>query len=141
MIDTIHIKIIDDTGAAVFVEKLAPPVYVYAQPRNGKIVRCVKPLAQGVMDATGANIYQLHGKEPVDRAVATAMVITTAEYDELLLSLGTSEGEDKEATEPEVPEGGDAGEVMTRAELTAAVNRLAADQAALTAAIQKGLTL
>jgi hypothetical protein len=29
---------------------------------------------------------------------------------------------------------------MTRAELTAAVNRLAADQAALTAAIQKGLT-
>ena len=131
----------DDTGAVVAVEELTPPVYVHKQPSNGEIVRCIETLAQGVLDAEGANIYQLHGKEPIDRAVATAMVITTAEYDELLLSLGTSEDEDEEDTEPEVPEGGDAGEVMTRAELTAAVNQLAADQAALTAAIQKGLTL
>lgn len=138
---TIHIKIMDDTGAVVAVEELTPPVYVHKQPSNGEIVRCIETLAQGVLDAEGANIYQLHGKEPIDRAVATAMVITTAEYDELLLSLGTSEDEDEEDTEPEVPEGGDAGEVMTRAELTAAVNQLAADQAALTAAIQKGLTL
>ena len=138
---TIYIKIMDDTGEIVAVEELIDPVYVYKQPSNGEIVRCIDTLAQGVLDAEGANIYQLYGKEPVDRAVATAMVITTAEYDELLLSLGTSEDEDEEDTEPEVPEGGDAGEVMTRAELTAAVNQLAADQAALTAAIQKGLTL
>lgn len=138
---TIYIKIMDDTGAVVAVEELTPPVYVHKQPGNGEIVRCIETLAQGVLDAEGANIYQLYGKEPIDRAVATAMVITTAEYDELLLSLGTSEDEDEEDTEPEVPEGGDAGEVMTRAELTAAVNQLAADQAALTAAIQKGLTL
>lgn len=138
---TIYIKIMDDTGAVVAVEELAPPVYVYKQPGNGEIVRCIETLAQGVLDAEGANIYQLHGKEPVDRAVATAMVITTAEYDELLLSLETSESEDKEDTEPEVPEGGGAGEVMTRAELTAAVNRLTANQVALTVAIQKGLTL
>ena len=138
---TIYIKIRDDTGEIVAVEELIDPVYVYKQPSNGEIVRCIETLAQGVLDAEGANIYQLYGKEPIDRAVATAMVITTAEYDELLLSLGTSEDEDEEDTEPEVPEGGDAGEVMTRAELTAAVNQLAADQAALTAAIQKGLTL
>ena len=138
---TIYIKIMDDTGEIVAVEELIDPVYVYKQPSNGEIVRCIDTLAQGVLDAEGANIYQLYGKEPIDRAVATAMVITTAEYDELLLSLGTSEDEDEEDTEPEVPEGGDAGEVMTRAELTAAVNQLAADQAALTAAIQKGLTL
>lgn len=138
---TIYIKIMDDTGAVVAVEELTPPVYVHKQPSNGEIVRCIETLAQGVLDAEGANIYQLYGKEPIDRAVATAMVITTAEYDELLLSLGTSEDEDEEDTEPEVPEGGDTGEVMTRAELTAAVNQLAADQAALTAAIQKGLTL
>ena len=138
---TIYIKIMDDTGAVVAVEKLAPPVYVYKQPGNGEIVRCIETLAQGVLDAKGANIYQLHGKEPVDRAVATAMVITTAEYDELLLSLGTSEDEDEEDTDPEVPEGGPAGEVMTRAELTAAVKRLTANQVSLTAAIQKGLTL
>ena len=116
-------------------------IYIKIMNDTGEIVRCIDTQAQGVLDAEGANIYQLYGKETIDRAVATAMVITTAEYDELLLSLGTSEDEDKEDTEPETPEGGDAGEVMTRAELTAAVNRLAADQAALTAAIQKGLTL
>ena len=138
---TIYIKIMDDTGEIVAVEELIDPVYVYKQPSNGEIVRCIDTLAQGVLDAEGANIYQLYGKEPVDRAVATAMVITTAEYDELLLSLGTSEDEDEEDADPETPEDGGAGEVMTRAELTAAVNQLAADQAALTAAIQKGLTL
>lgn len=138
---TIYIKIMDDTGTVVAVEALTPPVYVYKQPGNGEIVRCIDTLAQGVLDAEGANIYQLYGKEPVDRAVATAMMITTAEYDELLLSLGTSEDEDEEDADPETPEEGGAGEVMTRAELTAAVNQLAADQAALTAAIQKGLTL
>lgn len=138
---TIYIKIMDDTGEIVAVEELIDPVYVYKQHSNGEIVRCIDTLAQGVLDAEGANIYQLYGKEPVDRAVATAMVITTAEYDELLLSLGTSEDEDEEDTDPETPEDGGTGEVMTRAELTAAVNQLAADQAALTAAIQKGLTL
>ena len=100
---TIYIKIMDDTGIVVAVEALTPPVYVYKQPSNGEIVRCIDTQAQGVLDAEGANIYQLYGKETIDRAVATAMVITTAEYDELLLSLGTSEDEDKEDTEPETP--------------------------------------
>lgn len=121
---TIYIKIVDDTGTVVAVEALTPPVYVYKQPSNGEIVRCIDTLAQGVLDAEGANIYQLYGKEPVDRAVATAMVITTAEYDELLLSLGTSEDEDEEDTDPEVPEGTDATQIMTRAELTEKVNEL-----------------
>lgn len=136
---TIYIKIVNDAGAAVAAEELTPPVYVCKQEGNGQIVRCVETQAQGVLDAEGANIYQLYGKEPIDRAVANAVVITAAEYEELLPTLGTTD-EDKEDTEPEVPEGA-AGEVMTRAELTAAVNQLAADQAALTAAIQKGLTL
>lgn len=121
---TIYIKIVDDTGAAVAVEELNPPVYVYKQPKNDKIVRCVEPLAQGVLDAKGSNIYQLYGKEPIDGAIATAVEITTAEYDELLLSLGTSEDEDEEDTDPEVPEGTDATQIMTRAELTEKVNEL-----------------
>ena len=121
---TIYIKIMDDTGEIVAVEELIDPVYVYKQPSNGEIVRCIDTLAQGVLDAEGANIYQLYGKEPVDRAVATAMVITTAEYDELLLSLGTSEDEDEEDTDPEVPEGTDATQIMTSAELTEKVNEL-----------------
>ena len=121
---TIYIKIMDDTGIVVAVEALTPPVYVYKQPSNGEIVRCIDTQAQGVLDAEGANIYQLYGKETIDRAVATAMVITTAEYDELLLSLGTSEDEDEEDTDPEVPEGTDATQIMTRAELTEKVNEL-----------------
>lgn len=143
MIDTIHIKIVDETGAATAVEKLAPPVYVHAQRRNGKIVRCIKPLAQGVMDATGANIYQLQGKQQIDRAVGTAVEITTAEYDELLATLGGAQGgdEDNDTPEPETPEEGTTGAPMTRQELTAAVQQLAANQDALVAAIQKGLTL
>ena len=121
---TIYIKIMDDTGEIVAVEKLIDPVYVYKQPNNGEIVRCIDTLAQGVLDAEGANIYQLYGKEAIDRAVATAMVITTAEYDELLLSLGTSEDEDEEDTNPEVPEGTEVTQIMTRAELTEKVNEL-----------------
>lgn len=121
---TIYIKIMDNTGSVVAVEELTPPVYVYKQPSNGEIVRCIDTMAQGVLDAEGANIYQLYGKEPVDRAVATAMVITTAEYDELLLSLGNSEDEDEEDTDPEVPEGTEITQIMTRAELTEKVNEL-----------------
>lgn len=121
---TIYIKIMDNTGSVVAVEELTPPVYVYKQPSNGEIVRCIDTMAQGVLDAEGANIYQLYGKEPVDRVVATAMVITTAEYDELLLSLGNSEDEDKEDTDPEVPEGTEITQIMTRAELTEKVNEL-----------------
>lgn len=92
------------------------------------------------MNAAGENIYQLEGKEAIDRATATATIITKAEYEELAATLGTDTGQDPEDTDPVVPEDEEE-EPMTRAELTAAVNQLAADQAALAAAIEKGLTL
>lgn len=138
--NTIYIKILDDSGTAVSVEELTNPVYVYKQPSNGLIVRCIDTLAQGVLDAAGEKIYQLEGKEPIDRAAATAVIITTAEYEELAATLGAGTEEDSEDTDPVVPEDSEE-EPMTRAELTAAVNQLYADQAALTAAIEKGLTL
>ena len=137
---TIYIKVLDDSGNAASVEELTNPVYVYKQPNNGLIVRCIDTLAQGVLDAKGEKIYQLEGKEAIDRASATAVIITTAEYEELAATLGTDTGEDPEDTDPAVPEDSEE-EPMTRAELTAAVNQLSADQAALTAAIEKGLTL
>lgn len=137
---TIYIKVLDDSGNAASVEELTNPVYVYKQPSNGLIVRCIDTLAQGVLDAKGEKIYQLEGKETIDRASATAVIITTAEYEELAATLGTETGEDPEDTDPVVPEDSEE-EPMTRAELTAAVNQLSADQAALTAAIEKGLTL
>ena len=137
---SIYIKILDDSGAAASVEELTNPVYICKQPSNGLIVRCIEPKAQGVLDAAGEKIYQLEGKEPIDRAAATAAIITKAEYEELAATLGADTGEDPEDTDPVVPEDSEA-EPMTRAELTAAVNQLSADQAALTAAIEKGLTL
>lgn len=137
---TIYIKVLDDSGNAASVEELTNPVYVYKQTSNGLIVRCIDTLAQGVLDAKGEKIYQLEGKEAIDRASATAAIITKAEYEELAATLGADTGEDPEDTDPVVPEDFEE-EPMTRAELTAAVNQLSADQAALTAAIEKGLTL
>ena len=43
---TIYIKIMDDTGEIVAVEELIDPVYVYKQPSNGEIVRCIETLAR-----------------------------------------------------------------------------------------------
>lgn len=137
---TIYIKILNDDGSAASVEELTAPVYVYKQPSNGLIARCIDTLAQGILDAKGEKIYQLEGKETVARAAATAVIITKAEYEELTATLGTDTGEDPEDITPEIPEDSEE-EPMTRAELTAAVNQLSADQAALTAAIEKGLTL
>lgn len=137
---TIYIKVLDDSGNAASVEELTNPVYVYKQPSNGLIVRCIETLAQGVLDAAGEKIYQLEGKEAIDRATATAVIITTAKYEELAATLGTDTGQDPEDTDPVVPDDTEE-EPMTRAELTAAVNQLTAEQAALAAAIEKGLTL
>lgn len=138
--NTICIKVLDDSGNTASVEELTNPVYVCKQSSNCLIVRCIDTLAQGVLDAKGEKIYQLEGKEAIDRASATAAIITKAEYEELAATLGAGTGEDPEDTDPVVPEDSEE-EPMTRAELTAAVNQLSADQAALTAAIEKGLTL
>lgn len=122
--NTIYIKVLDTAGEAASVEKLTPPVYVCKQPRNGLIIRCIDTMAQGVLDVTGDKIYQLKGTEPIEQAVATAVIITTAEYEELMATLGTGSTPDPEDTVPEVPEGTDKTTIMTRAELTEKVNEL-----------------
>jgi hypothetical protein len=118
----IYIKILDTDGNAASVEALENPVYVNMQARNGIVVRCSSVRAEGILDKTGSVIYQLQGKTPIDRAVATAVVITTAEYYELEATLGTEE--DPEDTTPEIPEGTEESEIMTRAQLTEKVNEL-----------------
>ena len=122
--NTIYIKVLDNAGKAASVEALTPPVYVCKQSSNGLIVRCIDTLAQGVLDSAGGKIYQLEGREPIDRAVATAVIITTAEYEELMATLGTGSTPDPEDTVPEVPEDTDKTTIMTRAELTEKVNEL-----------------
>lgn len=117
----IHIKLFNETGEVISAERLNTPVYVYVQRKNRKLLRCIEPLAQGVLDKTGSKIYQLYGKEPIEQAVATASIITTAEYEQLLSELGGSDSED---VIPEVPEDTEKEEIMTRAELTATVKEL-----------------
>lgn len=118
----LYIKILDTDGIATSVEALENPVYVYTQPKNGLVVRCSSVRAQGVLDKTGSVIYQLQGKETIDRAVANAVMITTAEYYELEAILGTEE--DPEDINPEIPEDTTEEEVLTRAELTTKVSEL-----------------
>lgn len=117
----LYIKIFNESGEEASVEALSNPVYVYVQPRNGRVLRCEKRLAQGVLDVTGSHIYQLQDKAAVPGAVATAAVITTAEYQELEVTLGQTDPEDEI---PEVPEGAEGDTIMTRAELTAKVLEL-----------------
>lgn len=116
------IKIFDDSGVTAAVEKLEPPVYVYVQPGNGRILRCRETIAQGILSADGSCYYQLQGREEITGAAALAAVITVAEYEELLATMGTEE--DPEDTNPEVPEGTEETDIMTRAELTEKVNEL-----------------
>lgn len=135
---TVYIKLLAGDGAATAVEELHNPRFV-RQISAGKVFACEEPQAHGVLDASGQHIYQIKGRATVERAVATAQVITQAEYLELLATLGSAEDEDPEDTAPET--GGADEEPMTRAELTAAVDKLAEDQEALVAAIERGLSL
>ena len=117
----IYIKIYDLSGTITTVEALPNPVYVWLQPRNGRLLRCIEPVAQGIVSADGSCIYQLEGRESLPDTGGTAAVITTAEYQELLATLDQTDTED---TAPVIPEGTDEAEIMTRAELTAKVNEL-----------------
>ena len=117
----IFLKIYDSSGTIAAAEALTDPAYVWAQPRNGRILRCVEPVAQGIVSADGSCIYQLEGRELLPDTSGTAAVITTAEYQVLLATLDQTDTED---TAPVIPEGTDEAEIMTRAELTAKVNEL-----------------
>ena len=123
----IYLKIYDSTGTIAAAETLAAPIYVWLQPRNGRVLRCVEPVAQGIVSADGTVIYQLEGREILPNTSGTAAVITTAEYQELLATLDQTDTED---TAPEIPEGTEEENIMTRAELTAKVLALEEELAA-----------
>ncbi len=113
----IYIKI--DNGASV--EALENPTFVCNQSSSGLVIRCHQVFAQGILSADGCVIYQLEGKDPVWRSVATATIITESEYLELVNNLDQPDIED---AEPVIPEGVDEVEIMTRAELTEKVKEL-----------------
>ena len=74
------------------------------------------------MSLDGSTTYQLYGKAVMPNVTLTALLITMAEYDNLMLDY--EETEDTEDTNPEVPEGTNEEEILTRAELTAKVTAL-----------------
>lgn len=123
----IYIKIIDDKGVITSLEAHSDPSYVGVQFRNGRVLRCVEPVAQGILSVDGMVIYQLEGRPSLPGTSGTAVVITTAEYEDLLASLGKTDAED---TAPVVPEGIEEESIMTRAELTAKVLALEEELAA-----------
>jgi len=114
----IYIKILDNENVITSIEAIDIPVYVYKHPKNGKVLRCVQPLGQGIISSDGKSIYQLDGKDHIDRAVATAIIITEAEYLESLSTLNKDENADIEDTEPEISENIPEEKILTRAELT-----------------------
>lgn len=103
------------------LEAIDSPVYVMLQ-KNNIVVRCLEPMAQGIVSLDNSEIYQLEGKTSLGDGYSLAVPITLAEYDELAANY---EGNtDKEDTDPEIPEGTDEGDVLTRAQLTAKVANL-----------------
>lgn len=103
------------------LEAIDSPVYVMLQ-KNQVIVRCLEPMAQGIVSLDGSEIYQLDGKSSLGDGYSLAVPITLAEYDEL--AANHEDDTDPEDKDPEVPEGTDEGDVLTRAQLTAKVAAL-----------------
>lgn len=104
----------------VGVEAYSDPVYVTLN-RNGLRIRCNSAAeAQGILCMNGEAIAQLHGK-PSLNVDLTAVETSMMEYDELIQQL---DGVDIEDTDPEVPEGVEEEEILTRAELTERVAML-----------------
>lgn len=103
------------------LEAIDSPVYVMLQ-KNNVVVRCLEPMAQGIVSLDGSEIYQLDGKTSLGDGYSLAVPITLAEYDELAANY--ERDEDPEDTNPEVPDGTVEGDVLTRAQLTAKVAEL-----------------
>lgn len=118
----VYIKLFNDDGS-VSLQALENPVYVFVQPENGRLLRCIPEKAQGILNAGGTEIYQLSGKAPIPGAAAQAQLLTRGEYQELLSTMEQPE-RDPEDEDPQIPENEPEMTVLTRAELTAKVMEL-----------------
>lgn len=120
----IHFKILDDESVVVGAEAYEDPApYVKMQERNHILVRCSEQEAEGLLASDNNTIYRLEGRTlNSDEATdLTAVFIAEAEYDEIVLALDPPDPEDDD---PEIPDGTDEEEVLTRAELTELVRQL-----------------
>lgn len=116
----VYIKVMQG-DTVITAEAHEAPVYVCKQ-KNGIIKRCSEQSAQGILSLDGSTIYQLVGKESLnlDNEYTADFTYMTV-YEEIIAGV---EDADKEDTEPEVPAGSSADDILTRAELTAKVKEL-----------------
>ncbi len=99
------------------------PVYVMRQA-NGIAVRTDKgKKAQGLLDPTGQELWQIYGREPLGDTCATVELVSREEFEAHLIPEELPQ-EDPEDTEPDIPEGIEESEILTRAELTERVRLL-----------------
>ncbi len=122
----IWIKVMDGE-TLIAAEAHERPQYVRRQS-NGAIVLCDEAFAQGIVSKDGTVIYQLDGKAPIGiDGCSTAYQIYGTEYDELIRDVPDTEDDTPELP-PDTPEE----KILTRAELTARVQELEAQNAMLT---------
>ena len=116
-----------DGETLIAAEAHERPQYVRRQS-NGAIVLCDEAFAQGIVSKDGTVIYQLDGKAPIGiDGCSTAYQIYGTEYDELIRDVPDTEDDTPELP-PDTPEE----KILTRAELTARVQELEAQNAMLT---------
>ena len=122
----IWIKVMDGE-TLIAAEAHERPQYVRRQS-NGAIVLCDEAFAQGIVSNDGTVIYQLDGKAPIGiDGCSTAYQIYGTEYDDLIRDVPDTEDDTPELP-PDTPED----KILTRAELTARVQELEAQNAMLT---------
>lgn len=127
------------------VDAIKNPCYVVYVPRLQLFLACPEAEAQGVASRNGTTYWHLEGRTEfgVDGyETVSAVSITDDEADELITAL--EEGE--QPIEPEPEEDPDTGEttepeVLSLTTVYAQVKSTQAEVAALTAAIEKGLSL
>lgn len=137
------IKLIADN---VVVDATKHPCYVVYVPRLNLFLACPEAQAQGVAHRNGTTYWHLEGREEfgVDGyTTVSAVSISDEEADELIAAL--DEGE--QPIEPDPEETPDTGEdtepeqIISLTTVYAQLQTTQADVAALTAAIEKGLSL
>lgn len=136
------IKLISDSSV---VDAIKHPCYVVYVPRLQLFLACPEAEAQGVAARNGTTYWQLEGRQAfgVDGYLTVSAVsISDEEVDDLIAALEAGE----QPIEPEPDPGedldpGETTEVLSLAAVYAQVKSTQAEVDALTAAIEKGLSL
>lgn len=124
----VYLKAMTTDNTVVAVEELEWPVFV--KRVRSRLVRCEQVHGEGIVSKDGTTIYQIVGKPDIGAEGEHLGAVFIAQ-DEYNLLKQQFDNEDPEDEAPEVPEGTEEDEILTRAELTAKVNELTEQNAML----------